>query len=76
MLTYGLPRTVATAAFVTSVGVHLGVIPYSWVAFAPYFVMRIPPQLWRLATSFLITGSGLSVLMDTYFCRSSDLGRY
>jgi len=29
--------------------------------------MKMPPQLWRLATSFLITGKDLGIIFDTYF---------
>lgn len=34
------------------------------------FVFKLPfPELWRLVTPFLLTGSGFSMLFDLYFSR-------
>jgi hypothetical protein len=62
-----ISRTVAATAFVTSLGVHFGVLPYEYFIHHPAFLFQFPPQPWRLVTSFLITGNGLSLLFDTYF---------
>lgn len=63
----GLNRTVAATALVTSLGIHLGVLPYQYFIYHPFFIFKFPPELWRFVTSFFITGGGLSLLFDTYF---------
>ncbi|PHH64995.1 hypothetical protein CDD81_3632 [Ophiocordyceps australis] len=65
-----LSRTVATAAFVISISVHLGLLPGSWFIFHPSLVFSFTPQLWRFVTAFLITGPSLGLLFDTYFVYS------
>ncbi|KAM4056159.1 der1-like family protein [Hirsutella rhossiliensis] len=65
-----LSRTVATAAFVLSVGVHVGLLPGWWFVFYPRFLWMIPPQIWRFGTAFLLTGPALGLLFDTYFLYS------
>lgn len=60
-------RTVATAAFVTSLSVFLGLLPGHWIIFWSEKVFTFPPQIWRIWTNFLLTGSGISLLFDTYF---------
>jgi Derlin-2/3 len=60
-------RTMATATFIVSVGIYTGLFPYKWFFFHPSLLWKIPPEIWRLATSFMITGPQLSVLFDTYF---------
>ncbi|KAF4585755.1 centromere/microtubule-binding protein cbf5 [Ophiocordyceps camponoti-floridani] len=63
-------RTMATAAFLTSVGVYTSLIPGYWIVFHPQFLWRFPPQIWRFFTAFLLTGPELSMLFDTYFVYS------
>ncbi|POR37061.1 Derlin [Tolypocladium paradoxum] len=65
-----LSRNLATAAFLLSFGVHLGFIPGWWFVFYPRFIWKIPPELWRFGTAFLLTGPKLSLLFDTYFLYS------
>jgi Derlin-2/3 len=60
-------RTVAATAFATSLGIHFGVLPYKYFIFHTFYIFKFPPEPWRFVTSFLITGSGLSLLFDTYF---------
>lgn len=61
-------RTLAAAVFVTSVGVRLlGVIPAQWIYLDPYHLVMIPPQIWRLATNFLVSGPQLGIVLDPYF---------
>lgn len=62
-----IARTVATAAFVTSLSIFLGVLPAHWFVFWNEKAFTFPPQIWRVWSNFLITGSGLSLLFDTYF---------
>lgn len=65
-----LSRTLATAAFLLSIGVHLGFMPGWWFVFYPQLIWKMPPQLWRFGTAFLLTGPNLSLLFDTYFLYS------
>lgn len=60
-------RTLATAAFVISIGIHSGLLPYWWFGFHMSLLWKMPPQIWRLVTMFLITHPQLAVLFDTYF---------
>ncbi|KAK2025004.1 DER1-domain-containing protein [Colletotrichum zoysiae] len=62
-----LARTLATAAFVTSMALFMGFVNGYWFYFAPDLLFKIPPQIWRIATNFLITGPNLSLLFDPYF---------
>lgn len=62
-----IARTLATAAFVTSVSVVLGFVSPYWFIFMPDYLFKIPPQIWRLGTNFLLTGPQLGLLFDTYF---------
>ncbi|KAG6257431.1 hypothetical protein E4U49_006791 [Claviceps purpurea] len=62
-----MSRTIATFTFVVSAGVVLGMLPAKYFIFHPFYLFRFPPQIWRLATSFLITSPGIGLLFDTYF---------
>lgn len=35
--------------------------------FHVFYIWKFPPELWRVPTSFLLTGGGLGLLFDTYF---------
>lgn len=59
-------RTVTAVAFSMSVLVYTHVLPYSWIMFTWQQVLQIPPQIWRLPTSFLLTGPGLGMLFDPF----------
>ena len=64
-------RTWTALTFLTSCCVYGGVISGARLIFAPSYVFKLPvPELWRIFTSFCITGSGWEVLYDTYFCKS------
>lgn len=60
-------RTFAAAVLTTSICVHFGILPYTWFYFHYLEIFKIPPQIWRFFTSFLITGPQLGIIMDTYF---------
>jgi len=62
-----IARTLATAIFVTSVLLRVKLIPGHWLYFHEIFLLRLPPQVWRLATNFLVAGPGLGIIMDPYF---------
>lgn len=59
----------------TSVAVYGGVLDGRRVIFYIPWILKFPsPEIWRFFTSFWLTGSGLGVLFDSYFCEST-LGR-
>jgi hypothetical protein len=60
-------RTLAASACFLSIGVYTGMLPGYYVIWHTPYILQFPPQLWRLVTSFLITGKDLSILFDTYF---------
>lgn len=45
-------------------------MPGWWFVFYPQLIWKMPPQLWRFGTAFLLTGPSLSLLFDTYFLYS------
>ena len=61
-------RTLAASAFTLSLLVYSGILPGYYVVFLPQYLFKIPPQIWRILTSFLITGRDLGIIFDTYFC--------
>ncbi|KAI0166908.1 Der1-like family-domain-containing protein [Hypoxylon sp. FL1284] len=67
MNTPPIARTVATAVFACSVGVFTGMISSSPFFFHYSLLFKFPPALYRLVTSFMITGPDFGVLLDTYF---------
>ncbi|CAG8974977.1 hypothetical protein HYALB_00012100 [Hymenoscyphus albidus] len=62
-----ISRTIATSAAVMSILIHTKMISYVHFVFYPPFLMKLPPNIWSIATCFLLTGSGFSIIMDTYF---------
>ncbi|SZE99837.1 unnamed protein product [Blumeria hordei] len=62
-----ISRTLAASAFLLSISVYTGFVPFHAVIFDPKNIWTFPPQLWRLVTPFLITGKELGIIFDTYF---------
>lgn len=60
-------RTLTSITAVLSLSVHLSFLPFQWFIHHPYYLWKFPPQIWRLVTCYLITGSGLGMLFDSYF---------
>lgn len=60
-------RTFASAVLLTSTACHFGIIPIQWFYFHYYEIFKLPPEIWRFVTSFLLTGPKLGIVMDTYF---------
>lgn len=50
-----------------SFSVHFGLLPFSWFYFNEYRLLRIPPEIWRCVTTFLISGPKIGLLFDPYF---------
>ncbi|KAI4592555.1 hypothetical protein KJ359_011137 [Pestalotiopsis sp. 9143b] len=63
-------RTVATLVFVCSLGVYTEMFSSGPFWFHWRFLFKFPPAVYRLVTSFLITGPQIGVLLDTYFVYS------
>ncbi|EON66587.1 hypothetical protein W97_05833 [Coniosporium apollinis CBS 100218] len=59
-------RTYAAAAFVVSVLGYTGFIPLMPLVFVKPLVFKLPPQIWRVATAFLITGDKFGIIFDPY----------
>ena len=55
------------AMFVESALVHSGLVGGMRVIFDNRSIFRFPPELWRLLSSFLLTGGGFSFVFDLYF---------
>merc|ERR1712225_223655 len=61
------PRTLAAAAFFLSVSCHTGMLSFGYVIFYLGQFLKFPPYVWTIVTSFLITGEGIGIILDTYF---------
>lgn len=64
--------TLVATVVLTSVIVYGKFIPFYYIAFVPNFIYK-KGQVWRLATSFWLTGPKLSMLMDPVFRTSPDI---
>jgi hypothetical protein len=62
-----MARTLATAIVVTSISVHFGLLSYAWFYFTEDRLFRLPPEIWRLATNFFLSGAQMGIIMDPYF---------
>lgn len=62
-----IARTFATVVFALSLANALDIVSAWWWYYDINFLWQFPPQLWRLATCFMVTGPGLGLLFDTYF---------
>ncbi|PQE16614.1 centromere microtubule-binding Cbf5 protein [Rutstroemia sp. NJR-2017a BBW] len=62
-----ISRTLAAGALTLSILVYTRMLPGYYVIFYLSSLLKFPPQLWRLLTSFLITGPDLGIIFDTYF---------
>ncbi|KAF2738561.1 Der1-like protein [Polyplosphaeria fusca] len=62
-------RTITALAVVVSALGHTGMIDLMYYVFIRQYVFTITmiPQLWRIATAFLITKPKFGILMDPYF---------
>ena len=60
-------RTISASALILSLAVHMGLLSGYHVIFHVFYIWKFPPELWRIPSSFLLTGKGLGLLFDTYF---------
>jgi Derlin-2/3 len=70
-----MARTLATAIVVTSVAAQLGVLSGMWLYCAEDRLFRLPPELWRLVTTFLISGPQIQLILDPYFGMGAPVDR-
>uniref|UniRef100_A0A8H7TSB2 Derlin n=1 Tax=Bionectria ochroleuca TaxID=29856 RepID=A0A8H7TSB2_BIOOC len=59
-------RTFTAITVVLSLGVILGALSDKTFAYYPLYVYKFPPEIWRCVTGFMITGSGMSFLFQSY----------
>ncbi|KXX75288.1 Derlin-2 [Madurella mycetomatis] len=62
-----MARTLATGIVAISIPAHLGFLSFHQLYFTEHMLFRLPPEIWRLVTSFLLCGPQLSLIMDPYF---------
>ncbi|KAL2013470.1 hypothetical protein VTN00DRAFT_995 [Thermoascus crustaceus] len=60
-------RTLTALTFLQSALVYGGLLDGYLTLFLPKRIFRFPPEIWRLFSPFLLTGSGLSFFFDLYF---------
>jgi len=60
-------RTLTAATLVLSILVHTHLMNAYWVLFWAPKIFTLPPQVWRLMTSFMISGPQFGILLDPYF---------
>lgn len=53
--------------FVESALVHGGLLNPMSIVFYPPWILKFPPEIWRLLSSFILTGGGFSFVFDLYF---------
>lgn len=61
-------RTLTALTLAISLLVHTNLLSGYWVVYYFPAFFKIPPQLWRLLTCFMLSGPKLSILFDPYFC--------
>jgi len=70
-------RVLVVSAALLSCLIHAQMINgVNWI-FLPDYIFQIPPkipELWRIYTSFVITGSGLNILFECYFLYTYSSG--
>ena len=55
------------ATFVTSIAYYSGLVNGKHLGFHHSYLLQFPPQLWRLATCFLVSGKKFDMLLDPYY---------
>jgi hypothetical protein len=71
-------RTLAAVTFTFSLLLWTNLFPHDRFTLSLPSLIQLPPELWRLFTPLFITGGGIGILLDTYFCKFclGDLGRW
>ncbi|TAQ86286.1 hypothetical protein B7494_g5395 [Chlorociboria aeruginascens] len=63
-----ISRTLAASALTLSVLVYTGILPFYYVAWYMPGFLKMPPQLWRAITCFLMTGPKLGIVTNPQQC--------
>ncbi|KAL5321529.1 hypothetical protein ACEPPN_009488 [Leptodophora sp. 'Broadleaf-Isolate-01'] len=63
-----ISRNLAAISFIFSLLIYTGVLDYEPFHLSLPALIQLPPEIWRLFTSLLITGPGLALILDVYFC--------
>lgn len=60
-------RTIVAATLVTSAAVYGGFLsPHRIIFYTPWIYKKFPPEIWRLITSFWLTGPQLGIILDPF----------
>ncbi|KAJ9197060.1 hypothetical protein DTO166G4_6825 [Paecilomyces variotii] len=62
-----ISRTITALTFVQSALFYGGLLSGYHLVFLPWNLLKLPPQIWRLATPFFLTGPNIGFLYDLYF---------
>jgi Derlin-2/3 len=62
-----MARTLATAILVSSIAMYTGLLSSWWFYFTEDRLLRFPPEIWRLATNFFLSGPKIGIILDPYF---------
>ncbi|KAJ5414499.1 rRNA pseudouridine synthase [Penicillium cosmopolitanum] len=60
-------RTLTALTLVQSVLVHGRLLSGYYVIFLPRLLWKLPPQIWRLVSPFMLTGGNIAFIFDLYF---------
>ncbi|RJE22127.1 Der1-like family [Aspergillus sclerotialis] len=67
-------RTLVALTCAQSVLVFAGVLNPYLILFSPNLLFKFPPQIWRLCTSFMMTGPKWSFFFDLYHMHNFGSG--
>jgi Derlin-2/3 len=62
-----MARTLATAILVSSIAIYTGLLSGWWFYFTEDRLLQFPPEIWRLATNFFLSGPKIGIILDPYF---------
>lgn len=64
-----LSRTLTALTLIQSLLFYSRQISGYYIIFAPRHIFKFPPEIWRLCTSFMLTGKELEFFFDLYNSR-------
>jgi Derlin-2/3 len=57
----------AAVTFIFSLLAYTGVLDFNTFVLIPKALIKLPPELWRLVTPFIMTEGHIGIFFDTYF---------
>ena len=66
-------RTLTALCLLESIAVYARFLAFQRIYFAFPLISKFPPEVWRLFTSFLLSGSGLGIIFDPYFSKCNRI---